>query len=446
MFFILTGLIMIASCSTEQTPQERAKEMAVASLKMVRLEQQAVARGTDPQDALGEAESIFLNTVQLEPKCIKEFVETGGGPCREQIEEFLESTRGLPAADSRDDPAAVIMDVLTEYSEAEEQKLGLTEGYAAAFQMSMELERDGTVMQDFIPFLLALGCPMTFGDLGLETSNRAHLEKLAALASGRTGNRTYNTEPFDYFITMVKIDSWAGKFSGRVTADTLASRLLKNPGLKQVLIGLSSLPPTRLGFLGDSYMDPIHWSTQAPFPDIIAAVLRSVNPRVTVVNAGKGGDDSGEALERIDIDLIDKRPVISFVMLGGNDCRHWGRPEPAVSPKQYRKNISEITGRLRQSGSRVVLMASPRSPDLSGADLEAFLGINEELKAAADSLETGFIDILSLLAEREENEVFAIDRIHMSPEGHLLVAWKILAYLANLKIEKTYPKIFEIFY
>ncbi len=428
---ILTGLIITVSCSSQKPGQERASALAAASLKMVRLEQQTLARGTDPASALGKAEGLFMKAVKLKPQTVRDYVKTGMGSGKDLMESFLETVYGLDAAQSEDDPAAAVMGVFSEAPETKGRSRGLIAGYAAAFQMSMELERDGTLMQDFIPFLLALGCPMTFHDLGLERADRARLEQLAALASGRTGKRNYDTGPFDYFITMVKLDSWSSKFSGQVTADTLAARLMSTPEFKELIPRLKNLPAARLGFLGDSNMDRIHWSTQAPFPDIIAAVFRKLNPKVTVTNAGKGGDDSGEALARIDEDLIAKSPGISFVMLGGNDCRHWGRPNPAVTPEQYRKNITEITRRLRQSGSRVVLLSYPRCPSLSGADLEVFQGINRELKAASGSLETGWIESGAVIAAQDQQEVYAVDSIHLSPEGHLLVAKNILTYLIN---------------
>ena len=116
-----------------------------------------------------------------------------------------------------------------------------------------------------------------------------------------------------------------------------------------------------------------------------------------VINAGKGGDDSGESLARMDEDLIDKRPGIGFVMLGGNDSRHWGRPEPAVTPEQYFENMTEIVTKLRDAGSRVVILSYPRSGEISGADLEVFLAIREQMKALRDSLGTGWIDIAGML-------------------------------------------------
>ena len=116
-FIILTGLIITVSCSSQNPEHERASDLAAASLKMVRLEQQAVARGTDPESALGEAESIFMKAVRLEPQIVRHYVKTGTGNGKELMESFLETVRRLEEAPSGEDPAASVMGVLSEAPE-----------------------------------------------------------------------------------------------------------------------------------------------------------------------------------------------------------------------------------------------------------------------------------------------------------------------------------------
>jgi len=432
-YLFLVGLVLAASCG--KTPQERAQALAGASLKMVRYEHLAAAGEITLEGAFKGADELFLQTVELDPDCVRTWVKTGEGPCKEKIESFLEAAGGLNDPAREDDPAAVIVSVLRKAPESSPQVGPLITGYAAAFQMCLEVERDGTVLQDFLPFLAALGCPLTFRDLGLDSAPRHRLEELAAQASASTGKMPYSTGEFEYFITLVKLDSWGSKFKLQVTADTLAARLMESVEFREILPGLKALQPVRLGFLGDSQMDPIHWSTQGHFPEIVAAVLRKVNPSVTVINAGRGGDDSGEALARLEQDLLSRKPELSFVMLGGNDARHWGGPEPAVTPAQYRENITAIVKGLRKAGSRVVLLSYPVEPEMSGADLEVFLKIREELAAVRDSLNTGWIDVASLFDGPAAEELFAVDRIHFNSLGHRKIAGKILAYLSRMSTD-----------
>jgi len=430
-YSVLAGLTLIISCTTGNTPQSRAERLARQIVKMIRYEHVAMAGQIALDGELASADRLFLETVKSEPACVRAWLENGEGPCGSLIESFLAAAESLADPAREDDPASVITAILQQAPESAPHARNLIEGYAAAFQLCLEVERDGTLMQDLLPFLAALGCPLTFRDLGLEHAGRTRLEQLAGQASGMTARMPFATGPFEYFITMVKLDSWGSRFSGQVTADTLAARLMKTGEFAAVLPGLKNLKPAVIGFLGDSHMDKIHWSTQAPFPEIASAVFRQVNPAVTVINAGKGGDDSGEALARIGKDLLAERPDISFVMLGGNDCRHWGRPDPAVTPEQYFNNMSEIVTRLRDAGSEVVILNYPRGGGLSGADLEVFLAIRKRMETLRDSLGTAWIDIAGMLDGGEVKEIFAVDKIHFNPDTHIRIAGRVLEYLSQ---------------
>ncbi|MBW7998459.1 MAG: hypothetical protein FVQ81_18180 [Candidatus Glassbacteria bacterium] len=434
----LTGLAfaIVAACSGGsrelETPQQRTDALSAAVLKMIRAEHMAMAGELEMDAEEIAADSAFHRAVRLDPECVEDWVQTGESLCGEQLLSFLEASGKLDEFAESGQPASVVREVLSKAPESADRVGAGFDGYAAAFQLCLEVERDGTLMQDFLPFLVAVGCPLTLSDLGLEEIRAGRLNELAAEAAGLTGRMPYPAGQEHYFITFIKLNNWAGKFSGQVTADTLAAELLSTEGSERVIGHLRNKGTMTVGFLGDSHMDGIHWSTQAPFPDIVRGVFRRINARVRVVNAGKGGDDSGEALERIDEDLIAKRPDITFVILGGNDARHWGGPAPAVTPGQYRRNMIEIVTRLREAGSRVVLMGYPLSPTRKGADLDVFLALREQLRSVADSLGTGFLDIAKVLDAEPAELVFAVDMIHFDPATHMKIAGMVLARLAAM--------------
>ena len=433
-YFCLFGLIafVLSACSGTGTP-DRAAELSEAALKTVRLEQKAMASGVKLEGNPAMAESLFLKALKTSPEQVREFVATGAGPGAQDLTAFIEAVKELPEESSTDDPAAVMRALL---EGGVRKNPELLDGYLAAFQMCMEIERDGTVLQDLMPFIVALGCPMTFADLGIE-GGIPRVEELGREASAQVGDLPYSSSPEDFVMPLIKLDSWGGKFSGQVTLDTLAAELVAEPWFAEIRPALENFPVERIGFLGDSHMDGIHWSTAAPFPEIIRGVFRIVNPRVEVINAGRGGDDSGEALARMDRDLLEKKPQLTFVMLGGNDSRHYGRPDPAVTPKKYVENITEIVARLRSIQSGVVLMQPPQSPELSGPDLETFMAISDNLRGLPESLRrlpkplgAGWIDVGGELRPLSAELVYARDMIHMCPAGHKLVARKILEFIA----------------
>lgn len=429
-FLTAVTAFMFVACSAADTP-ERAGELASAALKVVRAEQRAMAAGVALDAMEAEAEKLFLAALEVSPEAVREYVKTGGGSGAAALDAFIDAARALPEIESADDPAAVMRGLLDGRVRKNPR---LLDGYLVAFQMCMEIDRDGTVLQDLMPFIVVLGSPMTFQDLGL-TNGVRDAETLGNSAAARIGRMPYATTAEDFVMPLVKLDSWGGKFSGQVTLDTLAARIMAEPWFETVRAGLEGLPYQRIGFLGDSHMDGIHWSTAAPFPEIIRGVFRKINPSVEVINAGKGGDDSGEGLERMDRALVAKGPQISFVMFGGNDCRHYGRPNPAVTPDRYMANIREIVSRLEAVGSEVVLMETTRSPgELTDADARVFDETMAGLRTLPPILGTGWIDIGSAVAAEPVEKVYSRDLIHMNPEGHKLAARLILKYLAEKSI------------
>ncbi|HUU28773.1 MAG TPA: SGNH/GDSL hydrolase family protein, partial [archaeon] len=431
-YFILAGLVIAACSSRVQTPEERAEALARECLKMVRLEQQAQGGGAAVKGDFEKADSLFIQTVRnTDQSCIRSFVETGAGPCKEQLEAFLKASGRLGAPEAGDDPAAAIISVLQEEPESKERAKHLIEGYAAAFLINMDESREIGLRLDMIGFALVLGCPVTFRDLGLEALDSTRLKDLAARAAERTVESFYGTGPFEFFITMTRLNDVGGRFGGQADADTMAAILMERNEFQQILPRLQSMEPARIGFFGDSQMDNRHWSSPAHYPNIIAALFQQVNKGVTVFNAGVGGDDSGEGLARMDKDIIAQKPDICFVMFGGNDCAHWGRPNPSVSPEQFQKNMTDIVNRLQGASCRAVLMSYPLIPEFTGADMEVLQAMNEKLVTLRDSLSTGWLDIKAMFDQGDQRRLFALDGIHFSPEAHLLIAGKVLEYLVS---------------
>lgn len=80
------------------------------------------------------------------------------------------------------------------------------------------------------------------------------------------------------------------------------------------------------------------------FPDI----LRKRLP-VAVINAGKPGDTSKDALLRLRKDVLLKDPFLVIVEFGGNDFLQRIKVDTTIS------NIEEIVRRIQQQGAMVVL-------------------------------------------------------------------------------------------
>lgn len=69
-----------------------------------------------------------------------------------------------------------------------------------------------------------------------------------------------------------------------------------------------------------------------------------------ILNAGRGGDTTSSALERLEDDVLTKDPKIVIVLLGGND---YLRRTPK---EEIFKNLNTIIGRIQAKGAVVVLV------------------------------------------------------------------------------------------
>jgi len=431
-FVLIAALGLIVSCTVKESPLSRARGLARQSLKIVKIEQQAVACGLGLDSAGMLADSLFEQMVRkIDQSQIREFVQTGGGQGREGIEAFLEACRPLDFPEDGEDAAEAIISVLKEAPESENLDRDLMQAYGAAFLLVLEGRRELGLRIEVSGFLLGLGCPATFADLGLGSAGSKRLEELASQAAARTGMQPFSTGPFDFYITMQRLNDVASRFGGRQDAASMAASLLQEEAIKLLLPELRAMEPAVVGFLGDSQMDNRHWSSPAHYPNILAAVFEQVNPDVQIFNAGVGGDDSGEGLARIEKDVVARKPDLCFVMFGGNDCAHWGRDHPSVSPEQFGENIQQIVRRLDEVSCRVVLMSYPMIPEFGEPEHRVLAAMNEKLAGLRDELHTGWLDPGGLIDSGDSRRLFAVDRIHFSPETHMLISRKILEYLSR---------------
>lgn len=71
-----------------------------------------------------------------------------------------------------------------------------------------------------------------------------------------------------------------------------------------------------------------------------------------IVNAGVGGDNSGDLLQRIDKDCLSNSPKLTILMVGTNDMNS----AKHVPLPQYERNLNQLVQKLKNSGSKVLVM------------------------------------------------------------------------------------------
>lgn len=147
--------------------------------------------------------------------------------------------------------------------------------------------------------------------------------------------------------------------------------------------------------LGDSLTAGVGAAPETSYPAVLGR-LTGWN----VVNAGVSGDTSAQGLERLPALLVEHRPQLVLLCLGGNDLLR-RLPDDAL-----RANLRSATEQSRAAGAQVLLIAVPR-PSLGAA----FTG-----SLTDHALYGQLADELKLPLQRQGwSEVLADERLRSDP-------------------------------
>lgn len=120
-----------------------------------------------------------------------------------------------------------------------------------------------------------------------------------------------------------------------------------------------------------------------------------------LVNAGIGGNNTNNLLQRVENDCLAHQPTLTILMVGTNDMNHNNH----VPPDQFRANLEKLAAKITASGSKLLLMtilpfyepylltrhpASFFEPEGAAARRTA---INDMIKKVAAAQKTVFFDI-----------------------------------------------------
>jgi lysophospholipase L1-like esterase len=245
------------------------------------------------------------------------------------------------------------------------------------------------------------------------------------------------SEAYLFYSSMLDLDDLGGRFGRSQDESDLADRVMGGMAYQKIAPVLKALPATTLVFFGDSQTDNRHWSSPAHFPKIVEEVFRRINPSIKVVNAGIGGDDSREGLERIETDVLAHDPAICFVLFGGNDAafKNDVDGEPTLPPEAFRANIDSMVVRLKGVGCEPVILSHPinlQPPPYMGPESSELLSImNDDQQVIRVNRGTGWIDLYAAFAVRDRKRMYSVDNDHFSPEAHAMIAEIILNWLVE---------------
>lgn len=116
-----------------------------------------------------------------------------------------------------------------------------------------------------------------------------------------------------------------------------------------------SAPPPTIVLFGDSNTAGSNWEENGYEENSKWATQLTANR--TVINLGIGGNDSGEAVNRVEF-ALKERPDAVTVMLGTNDAVLAVDFVPKVSLMQFEQNLTEMIDAFEQGGASVILLTA----------------------------------------------------------------------------------------
>lgn len=161
-------------------------------------------------------------------------------------------------------------------------------------------------------------------------------------------------------------------------------------------------------FFGNSITAGVGAGPDEDFPTLVGRKLG-----VQVINAGVSGDTTGDALARIDRDVIAKKPSIVVVEFGGNDFLQ------KVNFEVTRKNYEEIMLKLSETDAKIVIV-SVRTSAFGDKYVEFEKDLAKKYKAIyVDNILKGIISDPKLMA----------DSIHPNAAGYQKIAKRLIDIL-----------------
>ena len=233
----------------------------------------------------------------------------------------------------------------------------------------------------------------------------------------------------------------------RLAQATLALSLLAFAHTATAEIAVKS--GEKIAFLGDS-ITAGGWSNPAGYVRLVIAGLAANGVNAEPVPAGVSGHKSNQMLERLERDVLSKKPQWMTLSCGVNDVWHgeFGVPlddaQAAAStykkrnPKDldagtYKKNITQIIEKAQAAGVKpVVLTATVIKEDPATDENKKLAPYNDFLRQFAKEKHLPVADLNVLFQERIKaankptEKVLTSDGVHMNTAGNKLMATGVL--------------------
>ena len=197
--------------------------------------------------------------------------------------------------------------------------------------------------------------------------------------------------------------------------------------LARVLAKLKAGQPITVVTMGDSLTDTRHWANrETNWPALLKDKIESkYKSTVTIVNPAIGGTQLRQNLVLVPVWTAKApEPDLVTICFGGND---W---DAGMRGKQFRATYCDAVGRVRRAThgkADVLILSTVPAASRWGAVEE----LAEACRQAAADRKAGLADADKAFTaagedEKERVKLYVVDKTHLSPAGHALLAKTVL--------------------
>jgi lysophospholipase L1-like esterase len=194
----------------------------------------------------------------------------------------------------------------------------------------------------------------------------------------------------------------------------------------------------RIVLFGDSITE------QGDHPNGYVTLLRDTltkaYPGISVVGAGISGNKVPQLQERLERDVLSRKPTIVVIYIGINDVWHFEKHGTGTPKGEYDSGLRDVILRIQKSGARVILCTpSVIGEKHSGENhfdilLDEYSDISrraaKDLRAEVCDLRKAFVRYLAKHnPENKDEGILTLDSVHLNEAGNRLVADAVLKTL-----------------
>jgi lysophospholipase L1-like esterase len=191
--------------------------------------------------------------------------------------------------------------------------------------------------------------------------------------------------------------------------------------LRETLV--SGEKEVRLVVFGDSVTGLYyHTGGRQAYGELLGEAIRQIHPQadLTLINAGRSGHTTANALGRISQDVLAHKPHLVIVMFGLNDV-------VKLPVEAFRKNLIGIVKKCRANGAEVILCTPNTVLTTPERPLDKVFAYSEVTRAVARELAVPLCDVHAELDQLKtsspgEWRLLMSDEIHPNFGGHRRIA------------------------